>query len=119
MNKIKKYDVELATRIRICLSGLEAVNEKEMFGGLTFMVNDKMCVGVIKEEMMCRIDPDFHDTAIEMTGCRTMDFTKKPMKGYIYIADEGMKTNEDFDYWINLALEFNKKAKSSKKANKK
>ncbi|MBK7853931.1 MAG: TfoX/Sxy family protein [Bacteroidetes bacterium] len=109
------YNQKLADRIREGLQHLKSVEEKPMMGGLTFMVNDKMCVGIIKDELMCRIDPDFHETAIEKTGCRTMDFTKRPMKGYVMIDENGMKSKKDFDYWINLSLEFNKKAKSSKR----
>jgi TfoX/Sxy family transcriptional regulator of competence genes len=112
------YNLKLANRIREALQNLPNIEEKEMMGGLTFMVNDKMCVGIIKDEMMCRIDPNFHETAIEKTGCRTMDFTKRPMKGYVMVDDIGMKTKKEFDYWINLSLEFNKKAKSSKKKKK-
>jgi len=80
-----------------------------------FMVDDKMCIGIIKNEMMCRIDPDYHHTAVEKPGCRTMDFTKRPMKGYVLIDETGMKTQKDFDFWIKIALDFNKKAKSSKR----
>lgn len=109
------YNEKLANRIRERLAALPVIEEKEMMGGLTFMVNDKMCVGIIKDEMMCRIDPDLHESAIEKTGCRTMDFTKRPMKGYVMIDDRGMKTQKDFDYWIGIALDFNKRAKSSKK----
>jgi TfoX/Sxy family transcriptional regulator of competence genes len=109
------YNKKLANRIRERLTDLPIIEEKEMMGGLTFMVNSKMCVGIIKDEMMCRIDPEFHETAIEMTGCRSMDFTKRPMRGYILIDDTGMRIPKEFEYWINLALEFNKKAKSSKK----
>lgn len=109
------YDKKLADRIRERLVDLPVIEEKEMMGGLTFMVNHKMCVGIIKDEMMCRIDPDMHDKVVEMTGCRTMDFTKRPMRGYILVEDIGMKTQKEFEYWINLALEFNPKAKSSKK----
>lgn len=109
------YSEKLANRIRERLAGLASVEEKEMMGGLTFMYNDKMCVGIIQDELMCRIDPSLHDTAIEKTGCRTMDFTKRPMKGYVMVDETGMKTKKEFEYWINLCLEFNKKAKSSKK----
>jgi TfoX/Sxy family transcriptional regulator of competence genes len=109
------YNQKLANRIRERLADLPVIEEKEMMGGLTFMVNNKMCVGIIKDEMMCRIDPEFHDTAIEMTGCKTMDFTNRPMKGYVLIDDSGMRTQNEFEYWINLALGFNHKAKSSKK----
>jgi TfoX/Sxy family transcriptional regulator of competence genes len=84
-------------------------------GGLVFMYNGKMCVGIIKDELMCRIEPSLHDTEVEKHGCRTMDFTKRPMKGYILIEETGMRSQQEFDYWINLALEFNPKAKASKK----
>ena len=113
------YNETLANRIREAFAELPDVEEKEMMGGLVFMYNGKMCVGIIKDELMCRIDPAFHEKAIEKKGCRTMDFTNRPMKGYVMIDNTGMKSKKDFDYWINLALEFNKKAKASKKAKKK
>ncbi|MES2558177.1 MAG: TfoX/Sxy family protein [Bacteroidota bacterium] len=109
------YNEKLANRIREALQNQPRVEEKAMMDGLTFMVNDKMCVGIIKDEMMCRIDPILHETAVEKTGCRTMDFTKRPMIGYVMVDDTGMKTKKDFEYWISLCLEFNSKAKSSKK----
>src|SRR5437762_11513137 len=109
------YSEKLAGRIRKTLADLPNIEEKEMMGGLTFMYNEKMCIGIIADEMMCRIDPNLHETAIEKTGCRTMDFTKRPMKGYVMVDDSGMKTKKDFEYWISLALDFNKKGKSSKK----
>ncbi len=61
-----------------------------------------MCIGIIKDELMCRIDPNLHDSVIEIIGCRTMDFTKRPMKGYIMIDRNGIKTQKDFDYWFNF-----------------
>ena len=109
------YNEKLADRIRESLSEISKIEEKEMMGGLTFMVKGKMCVGIIKDEMMCRIDPTIHEKEIEKQGCRTMDFTKRPMKGYVMVDDTGMKSKKDFDYWINLCLEFNKKAKTTKK----
>lgn len=81
------------------------------------MVNDKMCIGIIKDEMMCRIAPEMHDTALERNGCRVMDFTGRPMKGYVMVDESGMKSDADFNYWINVCLDFNHKAKSSKKKN--
>jgi len=112
------YNEKLANRIRERLSVLDNVTEKEMMGGLTFMYNDKMCIGIIKDEMMCRIDPALHDDCVEMRGCRTMDFTKRPMSGYVMIDETGMKTKKDFEYWIGLCLDYNKIAKSSKKKKK-
>lgn len=109
------YNELLANRVREKLAGLPNIEEKEMMGGLTFMYNDKMCVGIIKDELMCRIDPTLHDTAVKKNGCRTMDFTKRLMKGYVMIDNNGMRAQNDFDYWIDLALDFNQKAKSSKR----
>lgn len=79
------------------------------------MLKGKMCIGVVKDEMMCRIDPEVYTMALEKRGCREMVFTGKPMKGYVFVAEEGMKSKKDFDYWINLCVEFNSKAKASKK----
>jgi len=109
------YSEKLADRIRARLAGLRHVEEKPMMGGLTFMYNGKMCVGVIKDELMCRIDPALHAQAIARKGCRTMDFTNRPMTGYVLVDESGMKSKADFEYWIELALDFNKRAKASKK----
>ena len=68
------YDEKLAERIRKKLEHLPNVEEKKMMGGLTFMYNDKMCVGVYKDQLMCRIDPAQHEQAITRPGCKTMDF---------------------------------------------
>lgn len=112
------YSEKLANRIREKLMDLPNIVEKEMMGGLTFMVNDKMCIGIIKDEMMCRIAPEMQDAVLEKIGCRIMDFTGRPMKGYVMVDDTGIKSQKEFDYWINLCLEFNSKAKSSKKKKK-
>lgn len=112
------YNEILANRIREQLVDLPYIEEKEMMGGLTFMVNDKMCIGIIKDEMMCRIAPEMQDIVLEKTGCRIMDFTGRPMKGYVMVDDTGMRNQKEFIYWINLCLEFNSKAKSSKKKKK-
>ena len=109
------YNEQLADRIRERLSEFPNMEEKRMMGGLTFMYNGKMCVGIFKDELMCRIDPSLHEEMVEKNDCRTMDFTNRPMIGYILVNEDGMKTQKDFEFWINLALDFNKKAKASKK----
>src|SRR5579872_4722026 len=109
------YNEKLAERIRKRLAGLPNVEEKKMMGGLTFMYNGKMCVGIIKNELMCRIDPAIHDMAIQRPGCKTMEFTKRPMSGFVQVDETGMRTQKDFDYWMDLALDFNRKAKPAKK----
>ncbi len=109
------YDLKLAERIRERLTGVKKVKEKEMMGGLTFMVNDKMCIGIIKDEMMCRIDQEIQSEVLERQGCRIMDFTGRPMNGYVMVDKSGMKDKKSFAFWIDLCLDFNKRAKSSKK----
>jgi TfoX/Sxy family transcriptional regulator of competence genes len=112
------YNQELADRIRTRLSKLPHIREMEMMGGLVFMYNDKMCVGIIKDEMMCRIAPDLYETVLEKTGCRTMQFTGRPMKGYVLVDETGMRSEKDFEYWITICLEYNKMARASKKKKK-
>ncbi len=109
------YNEILAARIRRRLADLPHLEEKEMMGGLTFMYNGKMCVGIIRDELMCRIDPNLHEMAVERPGCRSMDFTKRPMKGYVMVDESGLESGPDFEYWIGLALDFNKRAKASRK----
>ena len=109
------YNEQLCNRIREALADQEDVEEKAMFGGMCFMVNGKMCVGVMKDDMMCRIDPDSYEASVEMPGCRGMDFSGKPMKGFVFVDEHGMKKEADFRHWIGLCLAFNPKAKASKK----
>ncbi len=109
------YNEELADRVRTAFAHQKAVEEKKMMGGLTFMVNGKMCVGILKDELMARIDPEVYESALQKNGCREMNFTGKPMKGFIFVGSKGTSTEKDLSYWIDLALDFNKKAKASKK----
>ena len=112
------YNEKIADRIREAIMDQPNVEEKFMFGGVCFMVNDKMCIGVVKDDMMCRIDPALEDEALEKPGCRPMDFTHRPMKGYVYVSEEGMKKKKDLEYWIGLCLAYNVIAKASKKKKK-
>jgi TfoX/Sxy family transcriptional regulator of competence genes len=110
------YNERLADRVReIIAETQKAVEEKKMFGGLCFMVNDKMCIGVEQERLMVRLDPLKYDEAMEQDGASEMDFTGKPMKGYVFVDINAVNTRKKLDYWINLALEYNKIAKASKR----
>lgn len=114
------YNEKLADRVReiIALTN-KKVEEKKMFGGLCFMVDDKMCVGVESEKMMVRLDPAVFDEAIEKEGCGPMDFTGKVMKGFVFVDVDVLKTKKQLDYWMELALEYNKISKASRRKNKK
>ena len=112
------FNDKLADRIRESLVDVPDVIEKYMFGGVCFMVDNKMCVGVVKDEMMCRISPDIYEDALSKNGCREMVFAGKPMKGYVYIDDEGLRTKADFEFWNQLCLDYNSVAKAAKKKKK-
>lgn len=110
------YSEKLADRIREALSGVKRVKEQPMMGGLTFMVNGKMCVGIIKDDLMCRVGPENMEEALSRPGCHPMKFKgMKPFKGFVLVDDSGMKSKKDFEGWINMSLDFNKKAKASRK----
>ena len=89
-----------------------------MFGGLCFMVNDKMCVGVESERLMVRLDPARYDEVMKKEGCTPMDFTGKIMKGYVFVDIKALNTAKKLEYWIELALDFNSKAKAAPKKKK-
>ncbi|HEY6504703.1 MAG TPA: TfoX/Sxy family protein [Chitinophagaceae bacterium] len=110
------YNEKLADRIREIIAVThKKVEEKKMFAGLCFMVNDKMCVGVHEDKIMVRLDHAIFDKVIEKDGCEAMNFTGKVMRGFVFVKEEVLKTKKQLDYWVQLALDFNKIAKSSKK----
>ena len=110
------YNEKLADRVRaiIALTHKNVV-EKAMFGGLCFMVNEKMCVGVERERMMVRLDPAKYEEVMEMEGVKPMDFTGRVMKGYVFVDVAALDTKKKLAWWMNLALAYNKIAKPSKK----
>jgi len=109
------YDEQLADRIARMLKRKRVTCEtKRMMGGLTFMVDGKMCVGVSENRLMARIDPEIHEGALKRKGCVPMDFTGRPMRGFVFVEPRGTKTDADLKHWVELALEFNPRAKSSK-----
>lgn len=110
------YDEKLADRSREIIADTHKnIEEKQMFGGLCFMIDDKMCVGVEQERLMLRINPQQYDELLEKDGCRPMDFTGEPMKGYVFVDKNVLQTKKQLHFWVNLALEYNKIAKPSKK----
>lgn len=108
------YSEDLAARVRTLLPRVR-VTERKMMGGLTFMVNGKMCVGIVKDDLMVRLDPSVYEVALRRKGCRPMDFTGKPMKGFVFVGPAGTSTSKALAYWIALGLAFNRKAKATRK----
>lgn len=114
------YDEKLADKTRELIAATHKnIEEKKMFGGLCFMVNDKMCVGVEQNRLMVRLDPDIYEEVLEKDGCMPMDFTGKVMKGYVFVDKSILSTKKQLEYWIKLALDYNKIAKASKKKSQK
>jgi TfoX/Sxy family transcriptional regulator of competence genes len=110
------YNEKVADMVRELIAAEhENVEEKKMFGGLCFMVNDKMCVGVEKERLMVRLDPAKYEEVMDKDGCTPMDFTGKVMKGFVYVDVAAIQTKKKLQYWLDLALEYNKTAKPSRK----
>lgn len=111
------YSEKLADRIRMILFdlGIPKVEEKKMFRGMTFMVDDKMCISVSGDRLMCRVDPGLHDQLLEEKPCRTMIMKGREYKGYILVNEEDVAKKAELDFWIRQCLDFNGRAKSSKK----
>jgi len=110
------YDEYLSERInRILKEKKVKFLEKKMFGGLCYMVNDKMCVGIVNNNLMARIHPDIYEKSLKKKGCIPMQFTGKPMKEYVFIEPIGIDMDKDLEYWVQLCLDYNPLAKASKK----
>jgi hypothetical protein len=114
------YDENLADRVERTLKTIRISFEvKKMMGGLCYMINDKMCLGIIKNKLMARLDPEVYDAAVKRKGCHEMDFTGRPMKGFVFVEPEGTDMDKDLEYWIQLALDYNRIAPVKKKNTKK
>ena len=110
------YNTKLADRVREALAQRTVVEEKEMFRGVCFMVNGKMCVCISGEELLCRIGAEAMEAALDENGVRQMIMSRsRPSKDFVFVSPEAFQRQTDFDKWIELALDFNPKAKASKK----
>lgn len=109
------YDEHLGDRIEMVLKSKNAnFYSKKMMGGLIFMINQKMSCGIHIDKkygdslLMAKISEDAYKTEIEKEVCLPMDFTGRPMKGYIFVTPEGFDMETDLEYWIDKVLAFNK-----------
>ena len=100
------FDEGLAQRLREILAAREDVVEKRMFGGLAFMVSGNMCCGVLGEDLMARVGPAQYASVLQLPHARPMDFTGKPLKGFVYVGHEGIASDDDLAVWVGLCLEF-------------
>jgi TfoX/Sxy family transcriptional regulator of competence genes len=104
--KAKGYDHALAERIRKTLVGRREVTEKEMFGGLAFLLRGKMFCGIASDALMARIGKDRYEAALAKAHVRKMDFTGRPMKGYVFVDAPGLRTQKALASWVTQCLDF-------------
>lgn len=114
------YDSYLEERINRVLEDKNIIHyTKKMMGGLCYMVENKMCIGIVKDHLMCRVGTEVYKECLKINGARPMDFTGRPMNGYVFVAPEGIDLEEDLENWIQKCIDFNPLAKASKKKVKK
>ena len=116
------YNEKTAQRLREFFLGKNAdFFEKKMFSGVCFMVDNKMCCGTHidkasgEELLLCRIGEEQYNDALDKPHVIPMNFTGKAMKGYVFVTEQGFAQKKDLYYWLQLCLDFNPKAKASKK----
>ena len=119
------YNNKLVEKIeKVFLKKEAAVDGKKFMGGFCFFMDKKMCVGLDvnketkKDRLMARIGEDAMEAAFKNKGCKPMDITGRPMKGFVFVDPEGFATEKDLDYWVQLSIDHNPYAKSSKKKKK-
>ena len=109
------YNQHMADRMReLIATRTSNVTEKKMFGGLCFLVDDKICVAAKSDQMFLRIAPELYEKALEEDGCEPMIRAGKQMKGYFYVHYDQLRTHQQLAHWVNLALDFNPLARSYK-----
>jgi TfoX/Sxy family transcriptional regulator of competence genes len=109
------YNEKLAEKIRASLEGTKNLTEKKMFGGIVFMINDKICVGVDKNDMIIRCEPEMTNELLSKPNVIPFDLTARPMKGWLLISEDGISTKKNFDYWVQIAVVTNEKVATKKK----
>ena len=94
------YDERLAARTRAAVGKGVGISEREMFGGVCFMLHGNMFVGIVKDEIMVRVGKDAHDHAVAQPHARIMDFTGRPMRGYVFVASKGLAKDAEISAWV-------------------
>ena len=100
------FDEKLANRIRMILGPLQKITEKKMFGGIAFMYEGKMSVGIVKEDLMVRVNPLEQEKLLDQPYVRPMDFTGRPMKGFLFVGAKAISTQATLSKWINQSLSY-------------
>jgi TfoX/Sxy family transcriptional regulator of competence genes len=102
------FDDKLAIRVRKILEKTDGLSEKKMFGGLCFLVNGNMAFGLVNDDLMIRVGPDSYEKILSQPHVRKMDFTGKPLKGFLYVGAKGTESDKDLKKWVLFGIEFAK-----------
>jgi TfoX/Sxy family transcriptional regulator of competence genes len=100
------YDTSLASRVRDVLGENPEVSEREMFGGIAFLISGNMAVGVSKDELMVRVDPDEYEDVLAQPGVRAFDMTGRPMRGWVLVAPEATAEHGDLRRWVGTGVDY-------------
>ena len=100
------YDEGLAERLREALQSKRDISEKKMFGGLAFMSRGYMFIGITGDILMARVGPEYYQRALSRPHVRVMDFTGKPMKGYVFVDPPGFENDSDLSDWVQRCHRF-------------
>lgn len=100
------FDAFLAQRIRTLLQDVPGITDKHMFGGVAFLCRGHMFLGIVGSALMVRVGPDAYDAALTRRHVRVMDFTGKPLRGYVYVDPPGIRTARDLSAWMKRSLAF-------------
>ncbi len=100
------YDETVAERLREAFGSYSGVTERRMFGGLTFLLNDHMCCGVVQDKLMVRVGPDAYQEALGEPCAKEMDFTGRPLKGLVYVAPEGFESDQSLRAWVDRGTRY-------------
>ena len=100
------FDEHLAERVRALLAQRADVDERRMFGGLGLLVAGNMCVGVIGDDLIVRLDPDDAGAALTEPGARPFDFTGRPMRGWLFVSPDATAEDSDLERWVRRAEAF-------------
>ena len=100
------YDEELAERVRAALGPVLGVTEIRMFGGLCYTIGGTMAVGVTGQDLMVRLDPASAEAALAEPGARPMDFTGRPMRGFVFVGPKGMRTDPSLRSWVDRGVAY-------------
>jgi len=100
------YNEQLAGKARALISRRKGFSEKKMFGGMAYLINGNMCCGVLKDDLIVRVDPKEYDRVLAMANARPMDFTGRTMRGFVYVDSKGWSKTDALKKWVDMGVHY-------------